>query len=105
MSPESTPWTACQVCGHADHSYTHHLNDVIVPEFVKGSVTRLRALELADSDIHPLVVDTEKLAKEEEGGRKAWAMWLLELLEELEEAAGAPEVAAEIEAFLGGYST
>lgn len=98
------PWAACQVCGNHDHPYTSHLNDVIVPEFVSGSVSRLRQLEIAGSDIHPLVEDVEHLATAEEGGRRAWAIWLLKLLEELEDSAGAPEVAAEIEAFLGGFS-
>lgn len=106
MSSESTPWAVCQVCGGHDHPYTHHLNEVVVPEFVKGSVTRLRQLEIAGSDIHPLVTDIEHLVVEEDGGRKAWAMWLLKLLEELEDASGAPDVAAEIESFLmGGYSS
>ncbi|MFZ0015302.1 MAG: hypothetical protein WAL25_14440 [Acidimicrobiia bacterium] len=106
MTSDSAPWSACQVCGDHDHRYTHHLSDVTVPEFVTGSVDRLRRLEQTQSDIHPLVIDIETLTKAEDGGRKAWALWLLQLLEELEEASGAPEVAAEIEAFLlGGYST
>jgi hypothetical protein len=104
MSSESAPWTTCQVCGNHEHPYTRHLNEVTVPEFVNGSVTRLRKMEQAGSDIHPLVVDVEGLVEEEDGGRKAWAIWLLKLLEELEDASGAPEVASEIEAFLDGYS-
>ncbi len=103
MTTES-PWDVCQVCGHHDHPYTHHLNEVVVPEFVNGSVTTLRKLEIAGEEIHPLVGDVEKLVQTEEGGRKAWAIWLLKLLEELEDASGAPDVAAEIEAFLGGFS-
>lgn len=59
---------------------------------------------MAHTDIHPLVIDVERLVIEEGGGRKAWAIWLLKLLEELEDASGAPDVAAEIEAFLGGFS-
>lgn len=46
------------------------------------------------------------MADHEAGGRKAWALWLGLLLRELEEAADAPDVAAEIENFLiGGYSS
>jgi hypothetical protein len=105
MTSESAPWAACQVCGHHDHPYTKHLNEVVVPEFVSGSVNTLRRLEIAGSEIHPLVTDVERCVAEEEGGRKAWAIWLLKLLEELEDASGAPDVAAEIEAFLDGFST
>ena len=101
---ESAPWAACQVCGGHEHPYTRHLNEVTVPEFVDTSVHRLRAMEMAHNDIHPLVIDVEQLVFVEEGGRKAWAIWLLKLLEELEDASGAPGVAAEIEAFLGGFS-
>lgn len=105
MSSETPPWAACQVCGHTDHTFTHHLNEVVVPEFVNSSVTDLRKLEQTGSDLHPLITDVTHLAETEVGGRKAWALWLLKLLEELEDAAGAPEVAAEIENFLlGGYS-
>jgi hypothetical protein len=105
MAHESTPWIECQVCGHSDHGYQHHLNDVTVPDFVSTTVNHLRQLETAGSKIHPLVDDMEHLVQTEDGGRKAWALWLLKLLEELEEASGAPEVAAEIENFLlGGYS-
>jgi len=100
----SAPWANCQVCGHHDHPYTRHLAEVTVPEFVSSSVNRLRALEMAGSDIHPLVTDTEQLAADEDGGRRAWAIWLLKLLEELEDASGAPEVVAEIEAFLDGFA-
>ena len=100
----SEPWAVCQVCGNHDHPYTSHLNDVVVPEFVNGSVTKLRQMEIAGSDIHPLVIDVENLVTAEEGGRKAWALWLLKLLEELEDASGAPDVAAEIDNFLGGFS-
>jgi hypothetical protein len=105
MTSETPPWAACQVCGQHDHQYTKHLNEVVVPEFVSGCVNALRKLEIAGSDIHPLVTDVERRAEDEEGGRKAWAIWLLKLLEELEEASDAPGVAAEIEAFLGGFST
>ncbi|MGD2060402.1 MAG: hypothetical protein PVF87_06035 [Acidimicrobiia bacterium] len=106
MTSESAPWAGCQVCGHTDHGYQHHLNEVTVPEFVNESVTRLRELELAGSGIEPLVGDMEGLVAQEDGGRKAWAIWLLKLLEELEEASGAPDIAAEIENFLlGGYSS
>ena len=105
MTYESAPWAVCQVCGQHDHQYTKHLNEVVVPEFVSGSVNTLRKLELAGSDIQPLVTEVERRADEEDGGRKAWAIWLLKLLEELEDASDAPDVAAEIEAFLGGFST
>ena len=77
-----------------------------MPEFVNATVNSLRRLEMAGSEIDPLVDDMKHLVETEDGGRKAWAIWLLKLLEELEEASGAPEVAAEIESFLlGGYST
>lgn len=106
MASESAPWTRCQVCGHTEHGYQHHLNEVTVPEFVNTTVNSLRQLEMAGSEIDPLVTEMEHLVAAEGGGRKAWAIWLLKLLEELEEASGAPEVAAEIEDFLlGGYST
>ncbi len=104
MTNES-PWAGCRVCGHADHNYRHHLDEVEVPDFVHASARRLREIERAKSSINPLVSDISQLAEEEEGGRKAWALWLLLLLEELEEASDAPDVAAEIEAFLiDGYS-
>jgi hypothetical protein len=68
------------------------------------SVSRLRDLERAGSGIHPLIVETTALADAEEGGRKAWALWLSKILTELEDASNAPDVAAEIEDFLlGGY--
>lgn len=93
------------MCGHSEHGYQHHLNEVTVPEFVNTTVNNLRQLEMAGSQIDPLVDDMKHLVDAESGGRKAWAIWLLKLLEELEEASGAPEVAAEIENFLlGGYS-
>lgn len=101
---DSAPWAACQVCGNHEHPYTRHLTEVTVPDFVDGSVARLRNMEMAHADIHPLVIDVERLVTEEDGGRRAWAIWLLKLLEELEDASGAPDVAAEIEAFLGGFS-
>jgi hypothetical protein len=105
MTSEAEPWAGCRVCGHADHTFEHHLNEVAPPEFVRSSVVRLRQLELAGSDIHPLLVDTSDLVENEEGARKAWAIWLTRILEELEDAADAPDVAAEIEDFLlGGYS-
>lgn len=104
MSSES-PWAGCRVCGHAEHTYRHHLDDVAAPEFVHASARRLRELERTGSSIDPLVNDISHLVEEETGGHKAWALWLLHLLEELEEAADAPDVAAEIEAFLiEGYS-
>lgn len=104
MTTDRPPWEACLVCGQHDHPYTSHLDDVIVPEFVNDSVNRLRKLEIAGTEIHPLVIDIEHLVAAEDGGRKAWAIWLLKLLEELEDASGAPEVAAEIDAFLSGFS-
>lgn len=106
MGSDSAPWMACQVCGHTDHGYRQHLDEVVTPEFVKVTANKLRQLEMAGETIDPLVSDVEELVSVEDGGRKAWAIWLLKLLEELEEASGAPEVAAEIEEFLlGGYST
>jgi hypothetical protein len=106
MESESPAWSGCQVCGHTDHSFRHHLDEVQVPEFVHTSVKRLRDLERVGSDIHPLVSDVSNLADLEEGGRKAWALWLGLLLKELEDAADAPDIAAEIENFLiGGYSS
>ena len=105
MSSETTPWSACQVCGHGDHAYRHHLNEVQPPQFVATTVARLRSLERAHADIDPLVRDTADLVEREEGGSKAWAIWLFHLLEELEEASDAPDVAAEIESFLiDGYT-
>lgn len=101
----SDPWVACQVCGHAEHNYRSHLDEVNAPEFVQTSVGRLRELERTGADVHLLVTETIVLVDSEEGGRKAWAIWLLKLLEELEGAKDSPEVAAEIESFLlGGYS-
>lgn len=77
-----------------------------MPEFVHTSVNRLRDLERIGADVHPLVSDVSDLADVEEGGRKAWALWLGLLLKELEDAADAPEIATEIENFLiGGYSS
>lgn len=105
MESESTPWAGCQVCGHVDHTFRHHLDEVEVPDFVHISVKRLRDLDRG-SDVHPLVTEVAEMADHEDGGRKAWALWLGLLLRELEEAADAPEVATEIENFLiGGYST
>jgi hypothetical protein len=106
MASDPAPWTTCQVCGHTDHGYRHHLDEVSTPEFVGTTANKLRKLEMAGSQLDPLVQDVEQLVTSEDGGRKAWAIWLLKLLEEIEEASGAPEVAAEIENFLlGGYST
>lgn len=106
MAPENVvPW-GCQVCGHTEHTFRHHLDEVIVPEFVHTSVGRLRELERTGLEIHPLVEDVSHLAEHEEGGRKAWALWLHTILAELEDASDAPDVAVEIENFLlGGYST
>ena len=93
----------CQVCGDATHAYTHHLGDVEVPEFVHLSAVRLRKLEMAGADIDVLVVEVAEMQEREDGGRKAWAIWLHKLLVELEDAADAPEVAAEIEEYLLSY--
>lgn len=105
MSSENeVPWS-CQVCGHAGHGFRQHLDEVDVPEFVHASVGRLRELERTGLEIHPLVEEIAKLADGEEGGRKAWALWLRTILQELEDASDAPAVAVEIENFLiGGYS-
>lgn len=103
-SESNAPWAGCQVCGHSDHTFRHHLDEVEVPEFGHISVRRLRGMERG-TDIHPLVSDVAGMADHEEGGRKAWALWLALIMRELEEATDAPEVAAEIENFLiGGYS-
>lgn len=104
-SSDATGWAGCQVCGHTDHTFQRHLGETAAPEFVRASVNRLRELERAGGPVHPLVSDVSHLVEEEEGGRKAWALWLLKLLDELEHAADAPEVAAEIEAYLmGGFA-
>ena len=84
-------------------SYAHFTGDQ--SPAISLSVNRLRTLEMAGSDIHPLVTEVEVLVEDEDGGRRAWAIWLLKLLEELEDASGAPDVAAEIEAFLDGFSS
>lgn len=102
----ASPWAQCQVCGHTDHTYHKHLGEIAPPEFIRSSVTRLRDLERAGGPVHPLVLDVSHLADEEQGGRKAWALWLLKLLDELEHSSDAPEVAAEIENYLmGGFAT
>lgn len=105
MASDRSVFTGCQVCGHTEHTHNHHLKEIDVPDFVHTSVRRLRDMEMSGSDIHPLVTDVSSLADEEEGPRKAWALWLGLILRELEEASDAPDVAAEIENFLiGGYS-
>lgn len=105
MESESTPWGGCQVCAHTGHTFRHHLDEVRVPEFVHDSVQRLRSPQRDESDVHLLVTEVSGLADREEGGRKAWALWLGLLLKELEDAGDAPDVAAEIENYLiGGYS-
>jgi len=105
MVSKTQPWDGCQVCGHVDHKFEHHLTEVQPPEFVHTSAARLRQLETARSDIHPVVLEAARLVEVEAGGRKAWALWLVKILEELEEASDAPDVAAEIEEFLlGGYA-
>lgn len=101
---QTDPWAGCQVCGHTDHNYRAHLDEVKAPEFVHASVIKLRELERMGSNVHPLVEETSHLIEAEDGGRKAWAIWLHKLLEELEDASDAPDVAAEIENYLiGGY--
>lgn len=101
-TPPSEPWTGCQVCGHTDHNFRSHLDEVAAPEFVHASVERLRQLATAGTDVHPLMTETSQLVDNEEGGRKAWAIWLLTLLHELDDARDMPEVAAEIENYLLG---
>lgn len=103
-SEKTVPWL-CQVCGHDSHSFRHHLDEVKVPEFVHVSLGRLRELESTEGGIHHLVEEISELAEREEGGRKAWAMWLRTLIQELEDASDAPDVAREIENFLMGYAT
>lgn len=103
---QTEPWAGCQVCGHTNHGYRAHLDEVAVPDFVHASVGRLRELERTGVGVHPLVAETSHLVEVEDGGRKAWAIWLLKLLEELEDAKDTPDIAAEIENYLlGGYST
>lgn len=104
-SSETTPWAACQVCGHEDHGYRKHLNEVEVPQFIAECVRFLRELERSGSHVHPVIDRVDQLVAEEIGGRKAWAIWLHKLLQELEDAADAPDVAAEIENYLtGGFN-
>jgi len=104
-SSDNPPWIACQVCGHADHGYRKHLDEVEVPPFIGECVRHLRDLENSGSPVHPIIDQVGQLVAEESGGRKAWALWLDKLLRELEDASDAPDVAAEIENFLmGGYS-
>lgn len=104
-STEPPPWAVCQVCGHAGHTYRQHLHEVEeVPSFVRECVLHLRELETSAEPVHPLVDQVKGIADEESDGRKAWAIWLAKLLEELEDASEAPEVAREIESYLlGGY--
>ena len=105
-SSETAPWADCQVCGHSDHTFRQHLEEVAAPEFVRSCINRLRELEREGTDVHPVVADVSHLVEREEGGRKAWALWLYKLLDELEHASDAPEVAAEIENYLmGGYAS
>lgn len=105
MTTSSTePWEGCRVCGHTDHSYRTHLHEVAAPEFVHASVGRLREIERTGGEVHSLVTETSGLVDSEEGGRQAWAIWLLQLLRQLEDAKETPDVAAEIESYLlGGY--
>jgi len=106
LSSDTTPWAACQVCGHEDHGYRRHLDEVEVPSFIAECVRYLRELEMSGSPVHPIIDRVDELVRGESGGRKAWAIWLFKILEELEDAADAPDVAAEIENYLmGGFST
>jgi hypothetical protein len=105
-SSDTTPWATCQVCGHEDHGYRKHLDEVEVPSFIGECVRYLRELEASGSPVHPIIDRVDRIVIEESGGQKAWAIWLLKILEELEDASDAPELAAEIENYLlGGYST
>ena len=104
-SSESAPWADCQVCGHSDHTFRQHLDEVAAPEFVRSCVGRLREVEREGTGVHGVVTDVSRLVEREEGARKAWALWLYKLLDELEHSSDAPEVAAEIENYLlGGYA-
>lgn len=103
MSSETGPTLECQVCGETNHAFRRHLNEVETPEFVHSSVVRLRSLERAGSDIDVLVEETSSLADREEGGRKAWALWLLTLLREMEDFEDAPDVVAEIDDYLSAF--
>jgi hypothetical protein len=104
-SSEDTPWAECQVCGHEDHGYRKHLDEVEVPSFIGECVRYLRELENSGSHVHPIIDRVGQLVAEESGGNKAWALWLHKLLQDLEDASDAPDVAAEIENYLmGGYS-
>lgn len=91
------------MCGETNHTYRRHLKEVETPEFVHTSVVRLRDLERTGSDIDVLVEETSDLADREDGGRKAWALWLLTLLREMEDFADAPDVVAEIDNYLSGF--
>lgn len=103
-SSDTTPWATCQVCGHEGHGYRKHLHEVEVPSFIGECVHHLRELGMSGSGVHPIIDRVDRLVVEEGGGRKAWAIWLLKLLHELEDASDAPDVAAEIENYLmGGY--
>ena len=105
-SSDTTPWAACQVCGHEDHGYRKHLDEVEVPSFIGECVRALRELEMSGSPVHPIIDRVDQLVVDQSGGQKAWAIWLLKILEELEDASDAPDVAAEIENYLfGGYWT
>lgn len=96
---------ACQVCGETGHPYTNHMKEVEAPAFVGDAVTELRKLEMSHSHLYGLIDEVRGLVKEHVGGEKAWAIWLRILIEELEDASDAPEVAEEIENYLlGAYS-
>lgn len=104
-SIDTSPWAACQVCGHEDHGYRKHLDEVEVPPFIAECVRFLRELEMSGSHVHRIVDRVGEIVAEETGGRKAWAIWLHKLLEELEDASDAPDVASEIENYLmGGFT-
>jgi hypothetical protein len=93
------------VCGHTGHGYQKHLNEVEVPAFIQECVRHLREIEMSGAQVEPLIDQVRQLADDEDGARKAWALWLSKLLEELDHASDAPEVAMEIENYLmGGFS-
>lgn len=104
MTDFSASSDGCLVCGETTHQYNAHLNEVEVPSFVGSTVRRLHDLERSGQKFDGLVEEMGALTLEEQGGRRAWAIWLFHLLEELEEASDAPDVASEIEAFLSTYS-
>ena len=105
MSTSETPWLNCEVCGDPDHSYHHHLRQSPPPDFVHTSVATLQKLEREGQHLDSLISELALLRERETGVKKAWAIWLVTLLQEIEDYSDVPDVAAQIEEYLvGGYS-